>query len=163
MAVVAQSYRLLKRNSVGFVFCGVHHLPLWDVFLRRYTRYRVREVLTWDKRNAGYGNVFRRAYENVLVLEKGAPVYHERSIPTLLSVPRVSAKAHPHAKPVALLEKLIRASTKEGDAVLDPFAGSGSTLVAAANLGRHFVGVEVDEVYAKIARQRLGEHERGAA
>jgi site-specific DNA-methyltransferase (adenine-specific) len=62
---------------------------------------------------------------------------------------------HPTQKPVRLMEALIALASKPGQLVLDPFAGSGSTLVAAQNLGRHFIGVEREEQYVGLARERL--------
>lgn len=64
---------------------------------------------------------------------------------------------HPTQKPLALIERCLRASTSPGDLVLDPFAGSGSTGVAALRLGRRFLGCEIDPGYARIAAQRLQE------
>jgi DNA modification methylase len=57
--------------------------------------------------------------------------------------------------PEALLMRIVRASSRPGDVVLDPFAGSGTTLVAAAKLGRHFIGTDVSEQYVGQARKRL--------
>lgn len=62
---------------------------------------------------------------------------------------------HPTQKPVSLLQALIAYSCPEGGMVLDPFAGSGSTGIAAQSLGRSAVLIEVDATYAEIARQRL--------
>lgn len=62
---------------------------------------------------------------------------------------------HPTQKPEKLLAKLILASSNEGDTVLDPFCGSGSTLTAAKKLGRRFIGSEIDPYYASLARRRL--------
>jgi site-specific DNA-methyltransferase (adenine-specific) len=64
---------------------------------------------------------------------------------------------HPTQKPVALIARCLRATTDPGDLVLDPFAGSGSTGVAALKLGRCFVGFEQDKTYARLAARRLGE------
>jgi site-specific DNA-methyltransferase (adenine-specific) len=63
---------------------------------------------------------------------------------------------HPTQKPLALLERVVLASTDPGDVVLDPFCGSGTTGVAAVALGRSFVGIEQDRRYIKLARRRLG-------
>lgn len=63
--------------------------------------------------------------------------------------------AHPTQKPEKLLAKLILASSDEGDIILDPFAGSGSALVAAKKLGRHYVGIEINELYCVWAEKRL--------
>ena len=63
--------------------------------------------------------------------------------------------AHPTQKPEKLLAKLILASSDEGDIVFDPFSGSGSTLVTAIKLNRHYLGVEIDPQYCVWAQQRL--------
>lgn len=62
---------------------------------------------------------------------------------------------HPTQKPVALLERIILAASNKGDLVLDPFMGSGTTLIAAARLGRMGVGIEMDPTYVKTAINRL--------
>jgi len=67
------------------------------------------------------------------------------------------AKAHPTQKPEALLHRVLMASTRPGDVVLDPFFGVGSTGAAAKRLGRKFIGIERDEGYAALARQRIAE------
>lgn len=64
---------------------------------------------------------------------------------------------HPTQKPVPLLEYLIRTYTNEGETVLDPTMGSGSTGVACANTGRRFIGIELDAGYFEIARKRIEE------
>jgi site-specific DNA-methyltransferase (adenine-specific) len=69
---------------------------------------------------------------------------------------------HPTQKPLALIERCLRASTRPGDHVLDPFAGSGSTGVAAIGLGRRFTGWEVEKDYAGLAVKRLRAAEHAA-
>ncbi|MEM9513693.1 MAG: site-specific DNA-methyltransferase [Actinomycetota bacterium] len=64
-------------------------------------------------------------------------------------------KRHPNEKPVLLLRELIESSSSLGDVVFDPFAGSGSTLVAAVLAGRRAIGIEVDENYVGVAVERL--------
>ena len=72
------------------------------------------------------------------------------------SVPAYPGK-HPCEKPIDMLSHMITASTKPGWTVLDPFAGSGSTLVAARNLGRKAIGVELEEKYCEIIANRLSQ------
>jgi modification methylase len=66
-------------------------------------------------------------------------------------------KAHSTQKPEALLHRVLLSSTKEGDVVLDPFFGSGTTGAVARRLGRHFIGIEREEKYASIARARIAD------
>lgn len=65
--------------------------------------------------------------------------------------------AHPCQLPIQLLERIILMCTDEGDIVLDPFLGTGTTAIAAKKLGRHFVGIEIDEKYAEIAMKKIEE------
>lgn len=67
---------------------------------------------------------------------------------------------HPTQKPVRLMERLSALVTQEGDLVLDPFMGSGSTGIACINTGRRFIGYEIDDEYFGIAKGRLEEAEK---
>ena len=62
---------------------------------------------------------------------------------------------HPTQKPIALMKLLIELTTIEGQTVLDPFCGSGSTLLAAKQLNREYIGMEINEAYYKIAKSRI--------
>ena len=64
-------------------------------------------------------------------------------------------KAHPTQKPEALLHRVMLAATRPGDVVLDPFFGTGTTGAAAKRLGRHYIGIEREETYAKVAEKRI--------
>ena len=64
-------------------------------------------------------------------------------------------KAHPTQKPEALLARIILSSSKPGDVILDPFFGTGTTGAVAKRLGRHFVGIEREDEYVRIARERI--------
>lgn len=77
---------------------------------------------------------------------------------SVLTFPRPNSRAanrHPTEKPVPLMRALVESSSLAGETVLDPFAGSGSTLVAAVLAGRRAIGVELDERYAEIAAKRI--------
>ena len=63
---------------------------------------------------------------------------------------------HPTQKPLKLINRLVRASSNKGDKVLDPFAGSGSTGIACQNLNRKFIGIEINENYFNLAKERIG-------
>ncbi|MCF0201782.1 MAG: site-specific DNA-methyltransferase [Bacteroidaceae bacterium] len=65
---------------------------------------------------------------------------------------------HDTSKPVPLMRLLIEQSSNEGDIVLDPFMGIGTTALAAKECGRHFIGYEISEQYHRIANERLEQH-----
>ncbi len=85
-------------------------------------------------------------------------VTHPSNVWTDITVPFWSMPEntdHPTQKPEKLLAKIILASSREGDVVLDPFLGSGTTSVAAKKLGRRYIGIEIDETYCLLAEKRL--------
>lgn len=83
-------------------------------------------------------------------------VYTEKYPTTHLVFDKIrKGSLHPTQKPVALLEYLIKTYTQENETVLDFTCGSGSTLVAAKNTNRHAIGIELDETYFKIAKERI--------
>lgn len=98
------------------------------------------------------------AHENIVFAIKGK--YSFPGAGRKISSPSASSAApddHPTEKPVGLIANLITAVTKPDDLILDPFAGSGSTLVAAKKSGRRFIGVELDDEYYEKARRRIEE------
>lgn len=155
LSVISLAYRALKRNATAYVFSSIRHLDFFQTFFSRYTRFRVREVIIWNKVSMNAWPPFRKQYECILVLEKGHPTYRDPKMLNLLSIKRVRSQAHPHIKPVELIKFLITHSSDKDDVVLDPFIGTGSTALAARELGRHFIGIEINSDYANLARQRL--------
>lgn len=68
---------------------------------------------------------------------------------------RAEPNSHPCSKPLPFMKWLVNKSSLDGETILDPFMGSGTTGVAAVNLGRRFIGIEIDERYYSIARKRI--------
>jgi hypothetical protein len=123
----------------------------------------VRQRLIWFKRNTNPalgGTPWSSADEEVYVLGSGWVGPRELNV-LVTDEARASSGAlsvklsHPTPKPTSLMERLI-AKCPPG-IIADPFAGSGSTLVAARNLGRHAIGVELEERYCEIAARRLAQ------
>ena len=113
--------------------------------------------LVWDKREPGLnGGPWRYTHESIFVRGAGWVRVSASSF-SVLSFPSGNGtwekKQHVHAKPVRLMETLIEAAPP--GVIADPFSGSGSTLVAAKNLGRKAIGVELEERYCEVIAKRL--------
>ena len=109
---------------------------------------------------SGGNSIQARVYNNFKCMEDGKEykkTYDYKNPVTLIEFDKVRKGAlHPTQKPVPLLEYLIRTYTNEGETVLDFTMGSGSTGVACVNTNRNFIGIELDENYFKIAKERIG-------
>ena len=109
---------------------------------------------------SGGNSIQARVYNNFKCMEDGKEykkTYDYKNPITLIEFDKVRKGAlHPTQKPVPLLEYLIRTYTNEGETVLDFTMGSGSTGVACVNTNRNFIGIELDENYFKIAKERIG-------
>jgi site-specific DNA-methyltransferase (adenine-specific) len=126
-------------------------------------------AVVWDKGGLGVGWRYRRNYEFILVAKRrsGKLLWAcESSGPETANVVRIgkilpSASQHPTQKPVELVRHFLALHTKPGDLVLDPFAGSGTTGVACAEMGRRFLGFEIDPHWAEVANQRIAAAAKG--
>jgi site-specific DNA-methyltransferase (adenine-specific) len=117
------------------------------------------ETLLWATKNKGARHTFN--YDLINSRDPGAQISSVWRIP---SVPRREKRHayHPTQKPLRLVRRAIVASSREGDLVFDPFCGSGTTGVAAKELGRFFVGAEMEEEFARLAARRVVAAERGS-
>ncbi len=97
----------------------------------------------------------RYHHENAYLLTKGNPALPAVRIPDVLAWNYSGNRLHPTQKPLGILTPLIESFSRPDDVVLDPFCGSGSTLLAAKLAGRRFLGIELDEHYCNVARDRL--------
>ena len=121
--------------------------------------WRFQNLLAWDKGSAGLGSGFRAQHELAMHFSKGAPDYFSASYGNVLKARRVPAdnKWHGCEKPIELLASIVETVAPHKGAVLDPFMGSGTTLVACAKLGRKGIGIEIDPDYFEIACKRVEE------
>ena len=152
--------RALAPDAHAYVFC---HWESWpDFFDATASHLRVKGALVWWKAQGGMGDTrgaYAPDYEVVLHASgaKRRPLAGKRQGAVLAGYPPVphQQRTHPTEKPVPLLAHLVTKSCLEGGMVLDPFAGTGATLVAAQQLGRRAVGVELEERYCEVAARRL--------
>ena len=115
----------------------------------------VKNLIVWDKKHFGMGTNYRNQHELILYAEKGDTIFPSHSTGNVIQFARIDNENHPTEKPVGLIEKLIEASTLSDDKILDPFMGSGTTGVACMNLGRKFIGIEIERKYFDIACERI--------
>jgi len=151
----AEMHRVLCQHSYAVSFYGWPHA---DRFMTAFKEagFRVVGHLMFPKcyssnRNTGH---VKYQHECAYLLAKGYPV-PRGELPDVLPWTYTGNKLHPTQKPVSILRSLVAAFCPKGGIVLDPFAGSGSSLVAARQLGRHWMGIELDSVYHTIASERL--------
>jgi len=122
---------------------------------RRFTN--AHETLIWAAKSAESKYTFN--YDAMKALNEGLQMRSDWYLPICNGAERLKddkgSKAHPTQKPENLLARVLLASTKRGDIVLDPFFGSGTTGAVAKRLGRHYVGIEQDKKYVTLATQRI--------
>ena len=176
-ALFAELWRVLKRNGAVLMFSQMPVAADIVVQQRKFFRYQ----WIWEKTRAlGFLNARKmplRAHEAILVFYRSLPTYNAVPIESSIygktssepyyffsegprsprdvvrfSLPQGRVQFHPTQKPVDLLSMLIGQYTQPGETVLDPFAGSGSTLKAAQLTGRMAIGIEMDEEYCRRAR-----------
>lgn len=120
----------------------------------------LRQEIVWNRAGGMMLNarMFCRFDERILWFVRGTSWKWNQShvgMGTVWTIPPKRRKLHPVAFPVEIPTRCIGASTDLGDLVLDPFMGSGTTGVACANLGRRFIGIEIEERYFDIACERI--------
>jgi len=166
--------KVLKPDGTIWV-SGTHHIIYSIGFAMQKLGYRLLNDIIWYKRNAPPNlscRYFTHSTEIVLWAARSEDARHTfnyddmkrenggkqmRNVWDILS-PRREEKRfgkHPTQKPLALLERIVRASTTRGDVVLDPFCGSGTTGVACVRHDREFIGIDTSEDYLKLAAARI--------
>ncbi len=156
--VLAISQNKLKINSHIYVFCSWKNFSDFESVIKKY--FDIKNVLIWDKLNHGTGDLegnYGERYEMIIFASKGRRLLNGLRPINILPFSRVGNMVHPTEKPISLLEFLIEKSTQEGEVVLDPFMGSGTTCKAAKNTKRNYIGIELDEQWYIEAQRRLSE------
>ena len=155
----AQLFRVLKEGAFCVTF---YSWPNADRFLAAYRNagFSLIGHFVFPKRYASRTRLVRYQHECAHLLVKGVPWVRDGAISDVIEWSYTGNKLHPTQKPVSVLTKLIEAFSCPGDVVLDPFAGSGSTLIAARMLNRNGLGIELDRGYFDIASERIAASDR---
>ena len=129
----------------------------WVQLMLEVAGWRLTNLLVWDKRYPGLGSGFRAQHEMIAIASNGQPEWHSYAYGNVIQSTRLTKTEHPHQKPTDLIQKLIETCCPPTGIILDPFMGAGSTLVAAKDLGRRAIGIEIEERYCEIAVKRLSQ------
>lgn len=154
MPVFDQVYRVLKEDSYCVSFYG------WNAvadFTNHWASlgFKIVGQIVWAKSYASRVGHVAYHHESAFVLAKGYPSKPDQPMRDVQKWTYSGNRYHPTQKAVEVIAPLVQNFSKPGDVVLDPFAGVGTTPVAAALTQRQYVGVELDPGYCDIARRRL--------
>jgi len=150
----AEMFRVLRPDSFAVSFYGWPHA---DKFLQAYRAagFRIVGHLVFPKRYTSSEKFLRYQHECAYLLAKGNPKVPETPIGDVIDWTYSGNKLHPTQKPLPVLLPLVETFSRRDGIVLDPFSGSGSSLMAAKMLGRSWLGIELDANYHTIASKRL--------
>lgn len=153
---MAETARVMKPGGLMLSFYGWQCV---DRFMEAWRVAGLRPVghLVGHKGYASSNGFFDHVHEQAYLLAKGdaEPPEPKARLEDVRRWRYTGNKIHPTQKPTRILQDVIECFCPKGGVVLDPFAGSGSTCIAAAQAGRHFVGIELDERYHEAAEQRI--------
>lgn len=170
---INQCKPLLKDNGTIWV-CGTYHNIFSVEKCLRNAGFRIINIITWQKSDPTptWGNLHFNFSSEYIIWAKKTPMANHyfnyelmkqlnggKLMPDVWKLPTVglwekTCGKHPTQKPLRLLYRIILASTKVGDIILDPFAGSSTTGIAANLLGRKFIGIEQDEDFLLLGKKR---------
>ena len=159
---INELYRVLKDDSILYIMCNNKNLrELLNVSID--AGFKFVKNLIWEKGNKICGKYYMGCYEYIALFRKGKdkPI-NNCSTPDILKVPIKKLKdinnknLHDTEKPIELMKILIENSSNNNDIVFDPFMGIGSSGIASKELNRNFIGIEIDEKYFNIAKERMG-------
>ena len=158
---IPELYRILKNGSHCYIM--TNHVNLQEILnVATECGFKFIKSLIWNKGNKIMGQYYMSQFEYILFFRKGkGKKINKCGTADILNVPNKKTKGedgknlHDTEKPVELMKILVENSSQENEIVLDPFMGIGSTGMACKELRRHFLGIEIDEKYFNIAKERI--------
>ena len=154
-------YRILKDDTHCYIMINARNLKELQQDAEN-VGFKFQQIIVWKKNNATPNKYYLNNAEFILMLRKGkAKNINNMGTKNVLEINNILGcnKKHPTEKPVELMKILIENSSDEGDIVIDPFMGVGATGVACKELNRNFIGIEIDERYFNIAKERIEKQE----
>jgi len=146
----------MRKHEMVYVF--YEKLPYYDLsshkhkFLKEEKKIEKKDYDV-DSDSETYGNIKRNDFKD----RKNSESRYDPPLPTTMLEIKSTKGKHSTEKPVALMEWILKYYSKEGDTILDPTMGSGSTGVACKNMKRNFIGIEMDDEIYDVAYKRINE------
>lgn len=161
IAAVAPLVEVAADEAEMYVFTSHRAIGPWIDAVEALTPFVYTNLLVWDKENPGMGNLdgnWGHNHELIIYAKKGNRKLNRR-LSSVIRMPKTPPGQiiHPTQKPVELMEILIAQSTDPGDLIVDPFSGSGATIVAAQRLGRRALGIELDPQHYERSNERISQ------
>lgn len=149
-------YRVLKDGTHCYIMINARNLKELQQEAEN-VGFKFQNIIIWNKGNATPNRYYLNAYEMILMLRKGkAKNINNMGCKNIVDIKNIRGnKLHPTEKPVELNELFIKNSSEQGNTILDPFMGVGSCGLACKNTNRNFIGIELDEKYFNIAKERI--------
>lgn len=159
--IVPEIYRVLKKDSFFVVFTSTKFLN--RMFKIDYFKY-VWTLIMYTPHSMARSSIGFSKYDPIIVFKKGNPNMKVDIKDVIISESIKKREGeyvdHPSPKPLNVVERLVEKFTKEGDVVLDPFMGSGTTAIACILKNRKFVGFEIEEKYWRLANERIEKYRK---
>jgi DNA modification methylase len=152
--------RVMKPDTLCVSFYGWHAI---STFMDAWQDAGLRPVghLVFAKNYASSTRFLQHTHEQAYLLALGSPALPSHTVSDVQPFAYSGNRHHPTEKPTPAMQRIVEAFTQPGALILDPFAGSGSTLVAAKRCGRDYLGIELDAGHVETARRRLLTTNRG--
>lgn len=155
---VEEIFRVSKNNTAHYMLCSFHHIDIFKQAIQK--RFKVKNIITWVKNNTSMGDLkgdFAPKTEFIIFFQKGRRLINGKRDSNVFEYNKTKNELHPTQKPVDMTEYMLSKFSDEGNVILNPFMGSGTTGVACVNTNRNFIGMELDCDYFKVAEQRINE------
>lgn len=149
--------RVLQDDGEIYFFCDWRGYAFYYPLMEQYLN--IRNMIVWDK-ISGAGNMYAFTHELIIygsekpINKKGQNIWRMKAFSSGAKKTN-GEKIHPTQKVTELIEKIVVENSKEGDLIVDPFSGSGTTAVVCKRLNRNFKGFEISENYHKLSVKRL--------
>lgn len=170
---LSEAYRVLKPNGTIWLFGTMHNIYLLGYLLPRYD-FKLLNNITWQKSNPVPNlscRMFTHSTETILWAKKSKgkhffnyslmkEINENKQMKDVWTTPTINRAekrfgVHPTQKPLSLMIRILQASAREGDLILDPFVGSGTSMVAGSLLNMKTIGIDNSTDYLEIAKNRI--------